>query len=170
MKKVLFTILIVLFSWHISNSQSMADVKANRASYLWGEGTGVTLKKADQEALAMLISQISTQVESSFTLLKDEMTQNGSSESFNETFKSVIKTYSGATLKNTERMVLGNEPDAKVFRYIKRDEIAKVFQDRREKIIGFAHNAEVCVGKNQIDDGVRYYYLALTLLKDSVKV
>ena len=146
-------------------AQSVDEVKSDKATYIWGEGYGVTLKKADQEALAMLISQISTQVESSFTLLKDEMTQNGNSESFKETFHSVINTYSAATLKNTERIVLGNEPDAKVFRYIKRDEIAKVFKERKEKIIGFATNAEKSLENNQVADGLRYYYWALTLLK-----
>jgi hypothetical protein len=113
----------------------------------------------------MLISQISTHVESNFTLLKEEMSQNGNSEEFNETFNSVINTYSNATLKNTERIVLGNEPDAKVFRYIKRDEIVKVFQDRKDKIIGFTKNAEKSIEKKQIADGLRYYYWALTLLK-----
>ncbi|MDA3891961.1 MAG: LPP20 family lipoprotein [Salinivirgaceae bacterium] len=140
-------------------------MKANRTTYICGEGSGLTLKKADQEALAMLISQISTHVESNFTLLKEEMSQNGNSEEFNETFNSVINTYSNATLKNTERIVLGNEPDAKVFRYIKRDEIVKVFQDRKDKIIGFTKNAEKSIEKKQIADGLRYYYWALTLLK-----
>ncbi len=160
------SIIALLVSCFInSQAQSPQDIKANRLTYLWGEGSGVTIKRADKEALSMLISQISTQVESSFTLLKDEMSQNGNSEEFNETFHSVIKTYSGATLKNTQRMIISEEPDAKVLRYIKRDEIAKVFQDRKDKILGFVKNAGKSVKKNQIADGLRYYYWALTLLK-----
>jgi hypothetical protein len=146
-------------------AQSPEEIKAARDTYLWGEGTGVTIKRADKEALAMLISQISTQVESNFTLLKDEMSQNGNSEEFNETFHSVIKTYSSATLKNTERIVIGEEPDAKVFRYIKRTELDKIFKDRKDKILGFAHNADLAISHGQVADGLRYYYWALTLLK-----
>jgi hypothetical protein len=164
MKRIL--LLYVLFAIStIAYCQSVDEIKADRSNYLWGEGSGITLKKADQEALAMLISQISTQVESSFTLLKEEMTANGNSEGYKETFESVVKTYSGATLKNTERIVLGNEPDAKVFRYIKRDEIAKVFKERKEKILGFVENAENAKKDVQIADALRYYYWALTLLK-----
>ncbi|MDA3893891.1 MAG: LPP20 family lipoprotein [Salinivirgaceae bacterium] len=163
--KRLLILLIFVYSFQFLHAQTIDEIKNSTKEYIWGEGYGITLKKADQEALAMLVSQISTQVESSFTLLKTEMTENGEIERFTETFNSVIKTYSGATLKNTERIVLSNEPDAKVFRYIKRDEIAKVFQDRKEKIIGFTQNAESCVSKNQIADGLRYYYWALTLLK-----
>lgn len=163
--KHILTFLIVLIFCQTASSQTINEVKNNRDTYIWGEGKGITLKKADQEALAMLISQISTHVESKFTLLKDEMSQNGNSEDFTETFNSVIKTYSNATLKNTERIVIGNEPDAKVFRYIKRDDIKKVFAARKDKIIGFALNAENAISKNQIADALRYYYWALTLLK-----
>lgn len=163
MKILLFFLLISVNSLCIA--QSVDEIKADKSTYLWGEGSGITLKKADQEALSMLISQISTQVESNFTLLKDEMSLNGTSENFNETFHSVINTYSNATLKNTERIVLGNEPDAKVFRYIKRDEITKVFKDRKDKIVGFTQNAGKSLENNQIADALRYYYWALTLLK-----
>ena len=52
--------------------QSIKQIKADRNTYIWGEGTGNTLKKANSDALAMIIGQISTEVESSFTLLKTE--------------------------------------------------------------------------------------------------
>ncbi len=163
--KNIFSFLITLIFLQSVNAQTIDEIKSNCNVYLWGQGKGLTLKKADQEALAMLISQISTQVESSFTLLKNEMSQNGNSEHFTETFNSVINTYSNATLKNTGRIVLGNEPDAEVFRYIKRDEVKKVFAARKDKIIGFTSNAENSLEKNQLADALRYYYWALTLLK-----
>ncbi len=164
MRNVLFLLITIIFLQSV-NAQTIDEIKRNRNTYLWGQGKGSTLKKADQEALAMLISQISTQVESSFTLLKNEMSQNGNSEHFKETFNSVINTYSNATLKNTERIVISNEPDAEVFRYIKRDEVKKVFAERKDKILGFTLDAENSLEKNQIADALRYYYWALTLLK-----
>ncbi len=89
--KNIYLLLFVLFTFVNAHSQSVQEIKADRQTYLWGEGSGVTLNKADQEALASLISQISTQVESSFTLLKNEMSQNENSEKYSETFNSVKK-------------------------------------------------------------------------------
>ncbi len=159
----LFLIINLLVTSNL-HCQTVDQIKADRHTYIWGQGTGTTLNRADQEAMQQIVTQISAQVESSFTLLKDEMSQNGNSENYMETFHSVINTYSSATLKNTERIVLGNEPDANVFRYIKRDEIEKVFRERKEKIIAFAGNAEKAMANNQIADGLRYYYWTLTLL------
>ena len=61
-----FALLLFLLTGLSCYSQSVDEIKAQRDKYLWGEGSGTTLKKADQEALSMLISQISTHVESSF--------------------------------------------------------------------------------------------------------
>lgn len=146
-------------------AQTVEEIKSKRKTYIYGEGAGTTLKKADQEALADLISQISTQVESSFTLLNDEVSKNGKNYNYTETFNSVIKTYSKATLKSTDRIVLENEPNARVFRYILRSEISKIFHERKMKILGFVNNAEHAINKKQIADGLRYYYWALCLLK-----
>ncbi|MCK5907823.1 MAG: LPP20 family lipoprotein [Flavobacteriales bacterium] len=161
--KILLSFFILLFSG-VSHAQTVEEIKADNNTYIWGEGTGTTLKKADKEALNQLISQISTRVESKFELLKEEVEFNGNG-SFKETCQSVVNTYSDATLKNTDRIVMGNEPDARVFRYIKRDEVIKVFAQRRDKIIGFVENAEKCIAENKIADGLRYYYWSLILLK-----
>jgi hypothetical protein len=162
MKKLL--LLIFLFFYTTLHAQTVNEIKADSNTYIWGEGTGSTLKKADKEALNQLISQISTRVESKFELLKEEVEFNGNG-SFKETCHSVVTTYSDATLKNTERIVISNEPDAKIFRYIKREDVIKVFSQRRDKIIGFAENAEKCISENKIADGLRYYYWSLILLK-----
>jgi hypothetical protein len=77
----------------------------------------------------------------------------------------VVNTYSNATLHNTERIVISNEPDAKVFRYIERQNVEKVFENRKDKIIDFVDNAQKAVKDNRIGDGLRYYYWAFTLLK-----
>ena len=165
MNKTIYLLLLLLGISIYTVGQSVEDIKGNPNKYLWGEGSGITLKKADQEALAMLISQITTQVESSFTLLQDETMQNQGDDTYSQTVHSVVKTYSSATLKNTERIILGDEPDAKVFRYIDREQVIKVFIERRDKIIGFVQNAVKCESNNQIADALRYHYWALTLLK-----
>lgn len=145
----------------VSQAQSVEQIKAEREIYLWGEGRGNTLKKADSEALSDLINQISATVESDFTLLQQEKSAGG----YEETLHSVIRTYSNATVSNTERIVLGNEPDAHVFRYLKRSEIEKIFISRRNKILEYTANAQTAEENLQLADALRYYYWALTLLR-----
>lgn len=140
--------------------ERIAQIKNQGNVYLWGEAQGKTLNVADRDALADLIGQISTSVESDFTLIRDE-----NPDGFGETFNSIVKTYSKATLSNTERVVAGKEPKVTVFRYIRRTEIKKIFVARRNKIIGFVESAQRAEWKLQIADALRYYYWAQTLLR-----
>jgi hypothetical protein len=84
---------------------------------------------------------------------------------YSEKAKSVIKTYSAATLKNTERIVIVEEPSAKVFRYIKRSEVYKIFEERKEKILEFAKYGDQALKEFEIADALKYYYWSLTLLR-----
>ncbi|MBO7495847.1 MAG: LPP20 family lipoprotein [Salinivirgaceae bacterium] len=140
--------------------ERIAQIKKQGDVYLWGEAQGKTLNVADRDALADLIGQISTSIQSDFTLIRNE-DPNG----YSETYKGVIKTYSQATLSNTERVVVGKEPKVTVFRYIKRTEIAKIFVSRKNKIIGFVESAIRAEKKLQMADALRYYYWAQTLLR-----
>ena len=140
--------------------ERIAQIKNQGNVYLWGEAQGKTLNVADRDALADLIGQISTSVESDFSLVRDE-----NPSGYSETFKGVIKTYSKATLSNTERVVAGKEPKVTVFRYIRRTEIKKIFVARRNKIVGFVESAQRAEQKLQIADALRYYYWAQTLLR-----
>ena len=66
MRKILFVVpcfLILSVSLNKLGAQSIESIKADRETYLWGEGSGSTIKAADQAALADIIGQISTQVE-----------------------------------------------------------------------------------------------------------
>lgn len=157
---LIFALFMGLISFSSGFAQSVEQIKADRATYIWGEGMGNSLKDADQQALAEIISQISTHVQNEFTSIKQE-----SGTKFQETVNDVLKTYSSATLNNTSRLVIQNEPDAKVFRYIKRSEIDKVFEARKNKIIEFAKNGEQALQNLQIADALRYFYWSQTLLR-----
>lgn len=159
-----FVILAMVLISLIVSAQTIEQIKADRQNYIWGEGTGITLNSADLDALGMLSNQISVQVESRYNLLRQEVTSSGK-QTFEEVFKGVINTYSSATLRNTERIVISNEPDAKVFRYIKRNEIDKIFSDRERKIVEFARNGEQSALSGRVADALRYYYWSLTLLR-----
>lgn len=144
-------------------SQSVSEIKANN-SYLSGEGWGNTLKQADDAALQDLISKISVNVRSSFTSMEEEMNKNGNLDA-TSVYTSIIKTYSQATLTNTQRIVIENEPDAHVLRYVKVEEIARIFEGRKAKVFDMVECAERAEKKGKIDDALRYYYWSLCLLK-----
>jgi len=166
-KQLTLLITCVLGSYYFSFSQSVDEIKNQSNKYIWGEGTGMALTVADNEALQMLISQISVQVESKFQHFVKQEENSGVDEKYNfeEKVKSVINTYSNATLHNTERIVISNEPDARVFRYIERRNVDKVFNNRKDKIIDFVDNALKAVNEIRVGDALRYYYWAFTLLK-----
>ncbi|MEI7501267.1 MAG: hypothetical protein WCK84_12580, partial [Bacteroidota bacterium] len=164
MMRAFMPLLLFLLIAATSSAQSVDQIKADRAGYIWGEGSGTTINKADQVALDMLITQISVEVESKFDLLKEEVKAAGKSD-FKEECQLMVKTYSSATLTNTERVLISNEPDAKVFRYIKRSDIATIFQQRKQKILDFTANADRALRIIQIADALKYYYWALSLLR-----
>lgn len=162
MKKEYFLILFLLIAQTIQ-AQSVEEIQQS-PDYLWGTGNAATLKQADNSALAAPISQISTKVSASFEQLT-EGKQAGTDVTANETFKSVINTYSRATLNNTRRIVIQNEPDAAVMRYIKVSEIQRIFEGRKNKILTLTQEAMQAEKKAQVADALRYYYWANLLLQ-----
>lgn len=163
MKQLLLFIFLSLFVVQLTYAQSVEEIQ-NSKDYIWGTGNATTLKKADNDALAALISQISTNVSSQFSQLTEGGT-DGDKATVDETFKSVINTYSRATLNNTRRIVIQNEPEAAVMRYIKVSEIQRIFDGRKAKLLDFTREAVKAEKKTQIADALRYYYWALILLQ-----
>ena len=158
--RTIYCLILPVIFYNPLKAQNIEDVQKDRATYIWGIGTGATLKAADQEALAQIIGQISIQVENDFVKTTVE-----TGDKFKEIVNDVLKTYSSATLKNTERIVIQDEPEAKVFRYVRRDEIARIFESRKNKIIDLAHEGEMALKNFQIADALRYFYWSQTLLR-----
>lgn len=157
-------LLIILLCPSLSIlAQSVSDIQQD-PSYLWGTGNGTTLKQADDNALAALVSQISTSVSSRFEQLIDEK-KEGDQIATLERVSSIIRTYSGATLNNTRRIVIQNEPDAVVMRYIKVDEVTRIFEGRKAKLLDFVDEAVKLEQKAQVADALRYFYWAYILLQ-----
>jgi hypothetical protein len=162
--KSLFTLCLLLIFPVLLFSQNVQEIKNNRREYLWGEGAGTTISRADQEALSNLISQISVFVESQ-TQGSAKDVQQGDVFYFSESFQAAVSTYSNATLRNTEQIVISDEPNARVFRYIKRAEIDRIFNEREKKILEFARYGEEACREYKAADALRYSYWSLTLLR-----
>jgi hypothetical protein len=145
-------------------AQSWDRVKAETQVYLYGEGWGVTVAEADQQALSDLISKISTNV-SAASGQEESQTIQGDQLDFRSYFNSTVNTYSQATLTNTERLVIEDEPSAHVGRWIKRTEVQKIFESRKAKVRELVQAAGRASSAGKVDDALRYYYWALTLLR-----
>jgi hypothetical protein len=144
-------------------AQTVEQVKQGNA-YYWGEGVGKTTSQADEQALSMLINSISANVESNFSVQTTETSDNKKSD-FKQYVNSLVKTYSTATLKNTEILSWGEEPDVHVFRFVKKAEVYKIFAERETKIKEFVAIARKAEAHYQTADALRYYYWALMLLQ-----
>lgn len=158
----IFTIFMTLIVFP-AFAQSWEAIKGSNA-YLWGEGWGTTVAEADKQALNDLISKISLQVSGNVSHNETETVTNAGVET-NSTFSSVVNTYSSATLTNTEKVILENEPDAHVGRWIKRADIAKIFESRKHKISDYISSALKAESQGKIDVALKDLYWALALTK-----
>lgn len=162
LKQTFLLFLATFFSLSLS-AQQWESVKNNPA-YLCGEGWGNSIGEADKNALDALISKIAVNVSSASSTNDKLSVKNGQLDEQSD-FRSTVNTYAQATLTNTERIILHNEPDAHVGRWIKRSEIDKIFASRIAKIKDLAETAQRAEQKGKVDDALRNYYWALTLLK-----
>lgn len=157
------TLLFALFLALPLLAQSWEGVRNNR-EYLCGEGRGSSIDEADAQALKDLVSKIALNVEATSSSKDRSMIKDGKLDEESR-FSASVNTYSSAVLTNTERVILHNEPDAHVGRWIRRSEIQKIFTARIAKIHDFVSLAESAEAKGKVDDALRYYYWSLTLLK-----
>lgn len=135
----------------------------NNPLYYWGEGFGMTLEEADQQALSSLMSSISVNISQSFDIHNSRLEKNGQVEKDELTSEGVIMSYSAATLSNTTMQIVKNQPDAHVVRWILKSEVDKVFASRQDKITEYINAAIRAEKKGKVDDALRSYYWALVL-------
>ncbi|MCF0212212.1 MAG: LPP20 family lipoprotein [Bacteroidales bacterium] len=154
MKRLLF-LSFLLGMQSLLWAQSVSAIKSS-PNYLWGEGKGKSLRAADQAALAQLISQISVTISEDGQM---KVTNDGAD------LQSVISTYSSATLNNTQRMVVSDEPDAHVLRYIRKADLDAIWKSRIDKVREFCRIAHEARAERNIGDALRYYYWANALLQ-----
>ena len=159
------SILLILFicSPLLTWAQNWDYIK-NSDEYYYGVGKGVTVKDADEMALSALVSQIATNVSSDFIEIDEETTSNGNIDHKSRVLN-CVKTYSQATLTNTQRWVVGKEPNVVVRRYMKKSELQRIFQGRIERAKDMVIRGDECLVKRKIDMALEYYYHAYSLIR-----
>ena len=164
MKRLFIFLISFLPLVAMAQTANKAEDIKNAADYLWGQGYGATVKEADREALADLMSKISVQIESDFVIDEREVNTAAGNDA-QSTVQNVVRTYSQGTLKNTRSVIVSEGPTAAVIRYIKRSEIEKAFKDREENVLSYVYSARNAEKAGRIDAALRYYYWASCLLK-----
>ena len=167
MRKGLFSLFILMLVPLLAVAQSpleqLAKIQADE-NYIWGEGRNTTDSKANQGALNDLISKISVTVQSE-TNLDMQQVNDGDKIDSKTAMEAVIKTYAAGSLNNCRTIWITHEPEAYVVRYIHKDELEKVFQEREDRILSYVYTAQNAERECRIDDALRNYYWALCLLK-----
>lgn len=171
MKQLINLVLLslIIFAYIPAKSQdketllSWERIKSN-SEYIHGEGYGTTIKEADENALHDLLSKISLQVSGSFDQRESEITTNNNVDSRTE-ITSIIKTYTSGTLTNTQKMIIMDEPDARVGRYIKTIEVHKIFDNRKARVENMLNQACKAESKGRIDIALRNFYWAYVLTR-----
>lgn len=166
MHKTIWMILMLLLpltSLAQTAEERAEQMKAN-AEYICGEGWGDTYNSADQAALADLISKISLNISNSFEIKEEEFNTNSSFDS-KTAITSVMNSYAQATLTNTFNLVISNTPQTHVLRYIRKSEVNKIFDERKEKVFDYVRSAMRAEEKAKIDNALRNYYWAFAMVR-----
>lgn len=143
------------------------DVAAikNNNEYIYGEAWGDTPGEAEQQALANLLTNIGTMVENKFIIDAEEIIGSTGEIDFRQNVKSVMNTYSFATLNNTQ---MKSYRDGKngfyLIRYMKKSELDKMFTQRKDRVDDYVRSAMRAEKKGRIDDALRFYNWAYVLL------
>lgn len=153
-KRALTLTILAIFTMY-SHAQSIDEIKKN-SNYIWGEGNGTTMSDAEGEALRQMSVQISVSV---YNSSYDE------ESNVNSVQKAVLQSVSSAKFTNVQMRVLEEEPNAKVFCFMSRSEVKKMFEKRANHIANMVDAGKTAESRMMIDEALRNYYWALVLAK-----
>lgn len=153
-KRALTLTILAIFTMY-SHAQSIDEIKKN-SNYIWGEGNGTTMSDAEGEALRQMSVQISVSV---YNSSYDEESNDNSVQ------KAVLQSVSSAKFTNVQMRVLEEEPNAKVFCFMSRSEVKKMFEKRASHIANMVDAGKTAESRMMIDEALRNYYWALVLAK-----
>ncbi len=164
LRRLIFSNIIIISLLLSANGQTWSEVKES-GNYFFGEGWGSTVDEANQEALKHLIEQFSINVSVDSRQSHERKENRGKLENEKTLFQTAINTYSQATLDSTMMLVISPAPNAHVSRWIKKSEVDKIFNGRRQKIHSLIEQGDRAATKGKVDVALRCYYWAYTLVK-----
>ncbi|WP_443876433.1 hypothetical protein [Leyella stercorea] len=114
------------------------------------------MSDAEGEALRQMSVQISVSV---YNSSYDEESNDNSVQ------KAVLQSVSSAKFTNVQMRVLEEEPNARVFCFMPRSEVKKMFEKRANHITNMVDAGKTAESRMMIDEALRNYYWALVLAK-----
>ena len=154
-------ILCVLMSVELC-AQSVDEIKADETLYLWGEGNGDSQREAKENALHDLSSKISVHVSSVDQGYMSNEQRNEEVDTY-VSFERKMQTYSTVTLTDCHSKLLSSSKPYKVFTYIEREKVDKMFDDRVKVMQANVQTANNAFLSLNLADALRYYYASYLL-------
>ena len=153
-------IIILLFAASFIQAQTITkNTIINSGEYYYGEGVAENEFEAKDQALKNLSSQIAVTVRASITQKLKETLRN-----VEESVESVVETHSNATLRNVQsikKTVDRNQTE--VFCYMKKSEVEKVWDERRQLIANMVKEAKQYTVEHNISHAIKLYTFAFLL-------
>ena len=150
--------LLLLFTGLLFAQNKQSIIQSG--DYFYGSGTSFDVREARDQALEELTEQIPVRVATSFARKIQE-----SGHTLDENGKSILKTHSTATLKNVKSI---KEPQAdgriKVFCYLSKQEVVKVFNERKQLIFDMYQKAQQNEASGDYANALKLYYFSMLLI------
>lgn len=159
-----YYILLILVNYSLSSFSQNWDYIKSSGEYYYGESMAASEAEADKEALAQLVSMIAVHVSSDFSQSYEQIS-NGSEMNHNQYVHNCIQTYSSSTLTNCEKMTIGTEPNITVRRWMRRSELASIYESRIAKAKDMVEMAKEAVDRRKLGMALQYYYWAYSLIR-----
>ena len=140
------------------------DYIRSSGEYYYGVGYGATVTEATKNGMAEVMNMISVNVADDFTMLSESDNENGNIEHKERIVRS-LSCISQASLTNVEKWVIEDEePNCAVRCFIRRDELARIYESRIDRAQNYIVLAEEALQKRKLSMALQYYYWSYALI------
>ena len=160
LKLICIVIILSMITVLMGYTQPEIEQLKNDSEWIVGKGENASENAADREAIKDLLSQISMQVSGSFSNIITE--ENGNIEEY---CSMAMQSYSSARLDAAERSIFEEGGQYIVYRYIKKADRERIFEDREQLIKDYARRGDAAEAELRIGDALMNYYWSLVLLR-----
>lgn len=169
MKRNILQTIILFIGMLLSSQTCFAqnwDYIVTSGEYYYGEGTATTREESINQALSSLLNMVSVHVSSDFFMEENDVNTNGQID--HKTYiVNCLKTYSQSTLTNTEGYEIEKKDRITAYRWIKKNELYKIYEQRIDKALDMVQTADNALSKRKIDMALQYYYWAYCLISST---
>jgi len=156
--RILF--LLVLFGQALYGQAPTKEQIIISQNYYYGTGLSHDENQARDQALAEISEKISVTVASSFENLATQVNQD-----FSQTVKSVINTYSTATLTGVEslRRIM---PDGQleIFSYIAKEQVQKIYEQRKQLVYALYEQGKTNEHSGNLGFALKNWFFGIVLM------